>query len=26
MRQVIDILDVDGEDAHKRWLAFKPPE
>ncbi len=24
--QVVTALDVDGEDARLRWLAYKPPE
>ena len=24
--QLIDEFNVDGEDAHERWLGFKPPE
>jgi hypothetical protein len=26
MDKIIENLEVDGEDAHRRWLAFKPPE
>jgi hypothetical protein len=25
-QELVRKFDVDGEDAHERWLGFKPPE
>ena len=26
MKKIVENLEVEGDDAQRRWLAFKPPE